>query len=499
MLLTDLFEAKISSSKVGAATVKILSYLERALGAKLVKLGKEHYHNSAGDGWGERYVLDGTVECIRFNWAGTSSSEIESVDIWTGSSRDPNFNVKFNGVSLVKSLPELVKVLQSPKVGKHKISGEAVTEAKKGEYDEKTSIEDMITKLDDGRTFTRSTFVDLYHPLNAHAFDDFIKKYGSKLDRQGSRYSLPDGVKFADIDKPRAGQSLQGGGGGSEGSLDVTRGGRGEDYDVDVPEVDKVSFNDSLEHLEGLTEGLIHGSFNALFVAGRGGTGKTQTVEDVLAKNGLSDGSGYFKNTGSASPIGVYTLLYKYRDKIILFDDSDGALADQDARNLIKAATDTKKVRKIAWNKKSAGMYDPDAEGDDPEGKDDEEREDGEDGDKIPKDPDRVPRYFNFTGQIIFISNLSLDKLDPDGALRTRAFVIAINPTKEEMLDRMEQILHTIKLENGSLDKKQREEVMGLIKTSKRSGDASLRTLVRALNLAASKAKNWQKLVELYA
>ncbi len=36
---------------------------------------------------------------------------------------------------------------------------------------------------------------------------------------------------------------------------------------------------------------------------------------------------------------------------------------------------------------------------------------------------DTLPRYFDFTGKIIFISNLPLDKLDPDGALRHTACI----------------------------------------------------------------------------
>ncbi len=213
-------------------------------------------------------------------------------------------------------------------------------------------------------------------------------------------------------------------------------------------------------------------------------TGKTQTVERVLQSHGLSDGNGYFKNTGSASASGVYTLLYHHRNDIILFDDSDGALADQDARNLIKAATDTKKVRKLVWNKKSSFIFDPESE----------------DAEQYEDDLDMAPKYFDFKGRIIFISNLPLNKLDPDGALRTRAFVINVNPTDEEMFDYMEKILHDIKLEgNISLTKEQREEVFEVVKTSKRKTDVSLRKLVRALNLAASGASNWKKLVELYS
>jgi hypothetical protein len=54
----------------------------------------------------------------------------------------------------------------------------------------------------------------------------------------------------------------------------------------------------------------------------------TFTVEKILAQKGLSDGDGYFKNTGTVSPIGLFMTLYKYRDQIVVFDDSDSCDGD---------------------------------------------------------------------------------------------------------------------------------------------------------------------------
>lgn len=613
MDLTELSEAKISHSKVGAAMTSVISYLERALGAKFRKLGTEHFHNSAEQGFGVRYLEDGTLNCLRFNWEGASSKEIVSVDMWNGTSRNPQFNIAFKGISLAKALPDLVRLLKKPKVGHHPVTGDVVlaeakgsttlvkkghelydclmkhaakevkklldepntkqlyagrysakpgaidarevaavkmangsiafridgtldeakknvhpkfpdaeydpeisdknvagftdsdgeqryvrrkdlpdghpaknaelNEAKKGEFSGAGAIKDMIAKLEAGRSFNRSEFIMAYHPENAHAYDEWVENNQDQLVISGKRISLPKGTKFGDAKGSHV---------GAHGELIVTKGGSGEQYEVDVPAPDRISFADSLEHLEGLATVLIKGSTNALFVAGRGGTGKTQTIEDVLSSHGLTDGDGYFKITGSASPIGIYTMLYKYRTGIVMFDDCDGALESQDGRNIIKAATDTKKIRKVAWGKKNAGMFDPD---DEPEKDEPAEAED--DDDQI--NDLRIPRHFNFTGRVIFISNMPLNKLDPDGALRTRAFVINIDPTPEEMFDRMGQILHHVKLEQGSLSKEEREEVMKVVRTSRRAKDASLRTLVRGLNLAASGAPNWKRLVELYA
>lgn len=208
----------------------------------------------------------------------------------------------------------------------------------------------------------------------------------------------------------------------------------------------------------------------------------TYTVEKVLGESGLEDGEGYFKNTGTVSPIGLFMLLYKYRDEIILFDDSDNVWSDQEGRNILKAATDTKKSRKLVWNKKSSLLVDPEEIG---EG-----------------DEDSIPKYFFFTGKIIFISNLQISKLDPDGAMRTRSLILNVDPTDNELLEYMEDNIMEYELEDGLvLNKAQRLLVMDEIKTSKNKNALSLRRLVRALNIRAAceDGEDWKRLVKLYA
>lgn len=212
-------------------------------------------------------------------------------------------------------------------------------------------------------------------------------------------------------------------------------------------------------------------------------TGKTHTVESELAAAGLRDGAGYFKNTGSASPIGIYKLLFRYKNEIILFDDSDGALADQDSRNILKAATDTKKVRKLVWNKESKSLVDPDEI--DPEDETDT----------------RIPKYFEFSGKILFISNLPINKLDPDGALRTRGLMIDISPTNDEIFTFMEKIVDDIPLEDGlKLSTSSRKSVVDMLRKNTR-GEINLRKLVRGLNIMAALGDTGdvERMIKLYA
>jgi hypothetical protein len=493
--LLTLHESKISGKNVSAALLKIVSYIERKLETKLIRIpGVEHFHNSDGSGYGHRYVFDGSVKCIRFNWDSASTANtatMTSIDIFNGK-RDPSFSVHTKGISLVKALPMLVTILKSPSLGKRycfpieekdALAESVLYEAKRDDFTAEAALADFLQKLASGKTYTRSDFIGQYHIVHAGIFDTVFKDFREHFKIEQKRVSLEASsqAQLTELKKSILDKA---------GVVEVTSGGSDETYDATEGEEaledaeERVSFIDSLDHLEGLVTGIIKGAFNALFVAGKGGVGKTQTVERVLSAHGLSDGSGYFKNTGSASAVGIYTLLYQHRKDIILFDDCDGALADQDARNLIKSATDTKKKRKMVWNKKSSFIFNPD--------EDDLEQYEG--------DPDMAPKWFDFEGRIIFISNLPLKKLDPDGALRTRAFIINIDPTTEELFDYMQKILYDVRLEDGlSLTNKQRDEVMEVVKSSKRKGDVSIRKLVRALNLAASGAGNWKQLVSLYA
>ena len=199
-------------------------------------------------------------------------------------------------------------------------------------------------------------------------------------------------------------------------------------------------------------------------------TGKTHSVEKVLSSVGLNDGNGYFKNTGSSSAAGLYSLMFRYSDSILLFDDSDDTLGDQTSRNLIKAATDTKPRRKLNWAKRGSNVVEPD---------------EYESHDEL-LDDGKIPRYFYFTGKIIFISNLNPDRLDPDGALRTRAFLIDINPTDPEIYDFMDKIVDKVSLPDGlSLATEDRKHVVELLRQGKSKQTANLRKLVRGLSMYA--------------
>lgn len=455
---------------IDGTLANFISALEQAAGVHFIRVpGIEDFTNSKESGAGIRFIFD-RLKAIRFNWksegaVGKGVEDMMSIDVWNGSDRDPTRNIHpEEGKNFGDSIDALASAIKGHSSEPEPEKPEPVEEGRKGEFTNETALADFIRRLRMGKTFTRGDFIQFYHNENVDVFDALVNRFSNQITMTGKRVGAKRGTNWAQLQKDVLAAA-------SDTGLIIYDGGNDEMYgkfDDDTG----VSFTDSLKHLKELTLGVARGTFNALFVGGKGGTGKTQTVEDALAEAGLRQGTGYYKVTGSATASGIYTLLYQNHDGIILFDDSDSAFDDQESRNIFKAATDTKKVRRLTWQK--AG------------------------GQITAKDGRKIPPAFNFEGQIIVVSNLSLDKLDPDKALRTRGFVIIINPTNDEMVDYMKDILPKIDVA-GSLNLKMRQKVFTVVKDLARTNDVNLRTLVRALNLAASGVPNWVELVKLYA
>lgn len=474
--------------------------------------GVEEFVNSTGRGYGVRYFYGGN-KSIRFNWKGANISAVtlDSIDVWDGTTRDPNWHMEFDSqASLVKTLPTIVDLLNSS-FGQgtfYAIPADNLNEEidfenfiVEGVASEQDAFDALMTELKSGQAVAVAG-LEVKYGWRISKVLNFLRStapYESMFEKQGRSLvfkGTDNDIKATTLKKDEIMHAL------GAVKVTVTKGGKGEEYtpseqvkEIESKGIERVAYEQQLEDLSILMKLIIKGKSNALFVAGRGGTGKTQTVETELAKAGLQDGDGYYKNTGSASPIGIYGSLFDNKTGIVLFDDCDSALADQEGRNLIKAATDTKKSRKIAWNKKSSIVMPLDQY---------EQALDAADGER-PTDKNGnylYPNSFEFLGRVIFISNLKLDKLDPDGALRTRGYIIEIDPTDSEMIDYMAKIAPKIRLEDGAkLSQEEIDEVIAEIRNSTSKSDLSLRKLVRGLNIKAEMGGDsaWKRILQRYA
>lgn len=245
---------------------------------------------------------------------------------------------------------------------------------------------------------------------------------------------------------------------------------------------DKVKLLDeTLDDLYEISRRVAAGSFNSLMVSGRAGTGKTFSITKALKDEGLVEDDDFIMISGAVSVIMMYKKLFQYKDKILVFDDCDSVFRDETGRNILKAALDTKKVRRISYLKQASIVFDPKDFQDDPEG----EYNAIESG--------LVPGYFDFSGRVIFISNLPKDKADPDGAIRSRSILIDVNPDDMTLMERIRLLLPHLEPREMALSDK--EEIYEFMKRAK---DVSMRTFVKAAGFKQAGLPNWERMAQRY-
>jgi hypothetical protein len=143
------------------------------------------------------------------------------------------------------------------------------------------------------------------------------------------------------------------------------------------------------EVLDEMSRAAINGDIRAMIVSGPPGVGKSYGVETQMEKASMFDklaGKKVRFNIvkGAMTALGLYAQLYKYSDtkNVLIFDDCDSVFTDDLALNILKAALDSGKTRRICWNSDSRLL-----------------REEG------------IPNTFNFNGSAIFITNLKFSNL----------------------------------------------------------------------------------------
>ena len=241
------------------------------------------------------------------------------------------------------------------------------------------------------------------------------------------------------------------------------------------PEAPKMSFMSVIEkrdpqqmfsNLERLTKMVGKGIQPSLVITGSAGTGKTFLVKDTLTKMGLTESNEFVHFKGRATAAGLFVTLYDNCDKIIVLDDCDSVFKDPDAVNMLKAALDSYDTRNISYItskplKDQFGTH--------------------------------LPRSFEFTGKIIFISNLDQSTLDE--AIRSRSFVSDISMTTEQMFMRIEGLME--KMEN-KIPTKAKQQAMTIMKELHEKYDGisvNLRSFIKAARICAMGFENAKDMV----
>lgn len=143
-----------------------------------------------------------------------------------------------------------------------------------------------------------------------------------------------------------------------------------------------------------------------VIITGSPGMGKTYTIMQVLKSLGFKKDEDFAYYQGSKITLtGFYNILYENSDRIIIFDDSDSVFNSTDGINMMKAALDSTSDRTVSYESPAV-----DAMG--------------------------LPRSFQFTGKLVFLSNLPMSQID--SALKSRSVVQSLHMSRDQKMADME-------------------------------------------------------------
>jgi predicted AAA+ superfamily ATPase len=250
---------------------------------------------------------------------------------------------------------------------------------------------------------------------------------------------------------------------------------------VETDEEVMTRIGERFDILDQMTKATIAGDVRAMIVVGPPGVGKSYGVEKQLEHSGLFDKlSGrkikYEVIKGAMTPIGLYCTLYKHSDKnnVLVFDDCDSVFQDDLSLNILKAALDSGKKRRIYWNSDSAML-----------------RREG------------VPDMFDFKGACIFITNLQFSNLkskklqDHLEALQSRCHFLdlTLNTMRDRFL-RIKQIYRKGELfADYDFTQEQGDMVIDFMEQNQtRLREMSLRMALKIADLTKVSDTNWRAL-----
>ena len=235
--------------------------------------------------------------------------------------------------------------------------------------------------------------------------------------------------------------------------------------------------------LEDMSRAVAANVVKGLVVSGPAGIGKSYTVESTLQRTldllGRMNGMGqmYEVISGGCSASMLVEKLYSFREdgQVLVFDDCDGVLHEDDCLNLLKAALDSKKTRRISYNHRSIHL----------------ERA-------------GIPHSFEYRGGIVFITNVKFDQLRSERlknhleaiVSRCHYMDIGIDTAHEKLLHIRNTVERHDMLRDYDFTDAQKAEVLDYItEHSHKLRELSLRMVLKISDMRKAMPGNWKAVV----
>ncbi len=212
--------------------------------------------------------------------------------------------------------------------------------------------------------------------------------------------------------------------------------------------------------------------------------GKSYGVEKQLEKASMFDVIAnvhpkYEVVKGAMTSLGLYATLYKHsaNGNVLVFDDCDCILQDDLSLNLLKAALDSGKKRRVFWNADSNLL-----------------RREG------------IPESFDFNGAVIFITNIKFNHIrskklqDHLEALQSRCHYLDLTlDTMRDKVLRVKQIADTGELfkDYSKINDEESAEIIAFMVQNKDNlREMSLRMALKIADLRTISEERWEFLAK---
>lgn len=253
--------------------------------------------------------------------------------------------------------------------------------------------------------------------------------------------------------------------------------------ETDQEAMDRIAYRFRI--LEEMSLACIQGAIKSVIISGPPGVGKSHTIEQQMEKYSLLDVLSNSKVKfnvvkGSQTALGLYVQLYLCREKgnVLVFDDMDSAFTDEVSLNLLKAALDSSKRRKICWNSDSRLLKE-----------------------------EQIPNSFEFQGSVIFITNVKFQNIkskklqDHLAALESRCHYVDLTiDTDRDKILRIKQVHRDA---DGGLfaDYKfannEENEILDFMQENARKlREMSMRMAIKIADLVKISPTDWKRLAE---
>ena len=262
-----------------------------------------------------------------------------------------------------------------------------------------------------------------------------------------------------------------------------------------IDRTNRLDVNARMELMVSFYMAVINGVIKSLIVQGGPGLGKTYMLKQCLKKAGMVEGKDYLIIKAGVSAFGCYTIICKWaemaeqalqdnkskgdkakkaKNVVLIFDDVPLNL-EKRLTEIIKGITDSSgdenDGRKVSWLT-AATEIDPEAA----------------------KAKGKLPSEVTYKGGVIIITNEEEKKIDKP--LKDRALYLPLAVSDEEMMVRMKLLGPSMgpKL----MDERLRQTVVNWLCSNEFEGEErSMRTLHKALHLAAANPKNWKNMCQI--